>query len=124
MRIWNIRTIDEGSKIMATINRIEVFSIGMPLVSTFISGGVSNSMTRCLVVRVIANDATVGISSIDPSNKALSPNTVGELAVAIRERIGPALIGEDPSNVNKIVAIAYKLTPFQPGAIAGVELAN
>ena len=107
----------------ATISRVDVFSVGMPLVGMFTSGGVSNNVTRCVVVRVTATDGAVGISSIDPSSKAVSPNTAPELAVAIRRRVGPALIGENPGNVNRIVELASKLAPAQPGAAAGVELA-
>lgn len=107
----------------AKIGKVEVFSIGMPLVGTFTSGGKSNSATHCVVVRITAADGAVGISSIDPSSKAKSPHTAPELARAIRDRLGPALIGEDPGNVNRIVEIATGLTPAQPGAVAGVELA-
>ena len=107
----------------ATISQVEVFSVGMPLVGTFTSGGVSNNVTKCIVVRVTAADGAVGISSIDPSNKAKPPNTAAELAAAIRDIVGPALIGEDPGNVNRIVELASKLAPAQPGAVAGAELA-
>jgi L-Ala-D/L-Glu epimerase len=105
------------------ISQVEVFSIGMPLVDTFTSGGQSKNVTRCVVVRVTATDGAVGVSSIDPSNRATSPNTAPELAIAIQEIVGPALIGEDPGNVNRVVEMATKLTPTQPGAAAGVELA-
>jgi len=107
----------------ATISKIEVFSIGMPLVGTFTSGGVSKNVVKCVVVRVTAVDGAIGISSIDPSTTAKSPHTGPELALAIRDRITPALIGKDPGNVNRIVEIASKLTPSQPGAVVAVELA-
>lgn len=107
----------------ATISKIEVFSIGMPLVGTFTSGGVSKNVTKCVVVRVTAADGAIGISSIDPSSTAKSPHTGPELAAAIRDRIAPALIGKDPGQLNRIVEIASKLTPLQPGAVVGVELA-
>ncbi|MGA0024281.1 MAG: mandelate racemase/muconate lactonizing enzyme family protein [Burkholderiales bacterium] len=107
----------------ATITKMEVFCIGMPLVGTFTSGGVSKSVTKCVVVRVTDSDGVTGISSIDPSTTAKSPHTAPELAVAIRDRIVPALIGQDPSNVNRIFEIASKLTPQQPGAVVGAELA-
>lgn len=106
-----------------TISKIEVFCIGMPLVGTFTSGGVSKNVTKCVVVRVTASDGAVGISSIDPSSTAKPPHTAPELAAAIRDRIVPALIGRDPGNVNRIVEIASRLTPAQPGAVVGVELA-
>lgn len=107
----------------ATISRIEVFCIGMPLVGTFTSGGVSKNVTKCVVVRVTDSDGAIGISSIDPSSTAKSPHTGPELALAIRDRIAPALIGKDPGNANRIFEIASGLTPLQPGAVVAVELA-
>lgn len=105
------------------ISKVEVFSVAMPLVGTFTSGGASKNATKCVVVRITAADGAVGISSIDPSTRALSPNTAPELAAAMRDRVGPALIGEDPGNINRIVELAFSLAPDQPGAVAGVELA-
>jgi L-alanine-DL-glutamate epimerase-like enolase superfamily enzyme len=107
----------------AVISKIEVFCVGMPLVGTFTSGGVSKSVTKCVVVRVTASDGSVGISSIDPSTTAKSPHTAPELALAIRDRIAPALIGKDPANINRLVETASRLAPTQPGAVVGVELA-
>src|ERR1044072_1159549 len=105
------------------IERVDVFGVAMPLVGTFTSGGVSKSATKCVVIRVAASDGTIGISSIDPSTTAKSPNTGPELAAAMRERIAPALIGEDPTNINRIVELADKVAPTQPGAGAGIEMA-
>ena len=105
------------------IERVEVFGVAMPLTGTFTSAGVSKNTTKCVVVRLTASDGTVGISSIDPSSVAKSPNTGPELALAIRERIAPAILGEDPTNLNRMTGILDKLTPTQPGAGAGVELA-
>jgi len=111
----------------ATISQVEVFSVGMPLVGTFTSGGASKNTTKCIVVRITATDGAVGISSIDPSTRALSPNTAPELAVAIRERLGPALIKEDPGNVNRIFELASKLTGShrspRPGPLRAVAMA-
>jgi L-alanine-DL-glutamate epimerase-like enolase superfamily enzyme len=107
----------------ATIRQVEIFSIAMPLVGTFTSGGVSKNMTKGVVLRITDSDGVVGISSIDPPTRAVSPNTAPELAVALKKIVGPALIGEDPVNVNRIIEIASKLTPEQPGCAAGVEIA-
>ena len=105
------------------IERVEVFGVAMPLIGTFTSAGVSKNATKCVVVRLTASDGTIGISSIDPSSVAKSPNTGPELAAAIRERIAPAIVGEDPTNINRMIELLDKLTPTQPGAGAGVELA-
>ena len=105
------------------IDRVEVFCVAMPLKGTFKSAGVAKNATKCVVVRLTASDGTIGISSIDPSSVAKSPHTGPELAAAIRERIAPAIIGEDPTNINRMVALLDTLTPTQPGAGAGVEMA-
>ena len=105
------------------IERVEVFGVAMPLVGTFTSAGVSKSATKCVVVRLTASDGTIGISSIDPSSVAKSPHTGPELAAAIRERLAPAILGQDPANINAIIELTDKLTPTQPGAGAGVEMA-
>lgn len=105
------------------IEKIEVFGIGMPLIGTFTSGGQSKNITKCIVIRVTDSDGVIGVNSIDPSTRATSPNTAAELAIAIRDKLAPALIGEDPTNVNKVYEIASKIAPQQPGAAAGVELA-
>lgn len=105
------------------IERIEVFGVAMPLLDTFTSGGVSKSSTKCVVVRVHASDGAVGISSIDPSTTARSPNTAPDLAAAIRDRLAPALLGADPTNPRRILELARPLAPEQPGAVAAVEQA-
>ena len=105
------------------IERVEVFGVAMPLAGNFKSGGVSRDATKCIAVRLTASDGTVGISSIDPSVKDKSPGTAVELAEAIRERLAPAVIGEDATNVNRLLERMDKLTPKQPGAVAAVEMA-
>ena len=105
------------------IERVEVFGVAMPLNGTFTSGGISKDATKCVVVRLTASDGTVGISSIEPSASVKSPGTAAELAIAIRERIAPAIVGHDPANINRLIDVLDKLTPTQPGAGAAVEMA-
>ncbi len=105
------------------IERVEVFGVAMPLVGTFTSGGISKDATKCVVVRVSASDGTVGISSAEPSASTKSPGTAAELAVAIRERVAPAIVGQDPANLHRLIELLDGLTPTQPGAGAAVEMA-
>lgn len=105
------------------IERVEVFGVAMPLIGTFTSAGISKQATKCVVVRLTASDGTVGISSIEPSATTKSPGTAAELAVAIRDRVAPALIGQDPININRLIELLDGLTPTQPGAGAAVEMA-
>lgn len=105
------------------IQRVEVFGVEMPLSGTFTSGGISKAVTKCVVVRLTAADGTVGISSAEPSAGVKSPGTAAELVVAIRERVAPAIVGQDPTNVNRMIELLDKLTPTQHGAAAAVEMA-
>src|SRR4051812_17052200 len=105
------------------IDRIEAFGIAMPLSGTFTSAGISKQATKCVVIRVTASDGTIGISSIEPSAAAKSPGTAAELLAAIRGRIAPALVGEDPTNITRLLERMDKLAPTQPGVGAGIEMA-
>ena len=105
------------------IERVEVFGVAMPLIGTFTSGGISKQVTKCVVVRLTASDGTVGISSAEPSAAAKSPGTAAELIVTLRERVARALVGQDPTNINRVIDLLDKLAPTQPGAGAAVEMA-
>jgi len=105
------------------IERMEVFGVDMPLVGEFTSAGVTKQVTKCVVVRLTASDGTVGISSIEPSAAAKSPHTARELEATLRERIAPAVIGQDPLNVHRLSELFDTLSPTQPGAAAGAEMA-
>lgn len=105
------------------IEKVDVFGVAMPLVGTFTSGGISKQVTKCVVIRLTASDGTIGISSIEPSASATSPGTAPELMVTLRDHIAPALIGQDPMNIHQSIELLDKLTPTQPGAAAGAEMA-
>jgi len=105
------------------IERLEVFGVEMPLIGTFTSGGISKQVTKCVVVRLTASDGTAGISSAEPSAGTKSPGTAAELIATLRERVAPALVGHDPTNINRLIELLDKLAPTQPGVGAAVEMA-
>jgi len=107
----------------AKIERVEVFGVNMPLSGTFTSGGISKAAVKCIVVRLTASDGSVGISSAEPSASAKPPATAADLIVTLRERVAPAFVGQDPSNVNRLIEMLDKLAPTQPGVGAAVEMA-
>jgi muconate cycloisomerase len=102
---------------------MEVFGVEMPLAGTFTSAGIAKQATKCVVIRLTASDGTTGISSLEPSANAKSPGTAAELAVALRDRIAPAIIGQDPLNIHRLTELFDRLTPAQPGAGAAAESA-
>jgi muconate cycloisomerase len=105
------------------IERVEVFGVAMPLTGTFTSAGVSKQATKGVVLRITASDGTIGITSAEQSSTAKPPNTAADLEVTIRERIAPALIGQDPTNVNRLIGLLDGMASTQPGARAAVEMA-
>ncbi|HTE15109.1 MAG TPA: enolase C-terminal domain-like protein [Burkholderiales bacterium] len=105
------------------IERAEVFGVAMPLIGTFTSAGISKQATKCVVVRLTASDGTVGISSIEPSAAAKSPGTAAEILVTLRDRVAAAVVGQDPTNINRLIELLDGLAPTQPGAGAAVEMA-
>jgi L-Ala-D/L-Glu epimerase len=105
------------------IERMEVFAIEMPLAGAFTSAGITKNVTKCVVIRLTASDGTQGISSIEPSATAKSPGTAAELAATLRDRVAPAIVGQDALNVHRLIELFDKLTPTQPGAAAGAEMA-
>ena len=105
------------------IDKMEVFNVHMPLNGAFTSAGVTKQVTKCVVVRLTSSDGAVGISSIEPSAVAKPPHTAADLATVMREKIAPALIGQDPLNLHRLIELFDKLAPTQPGAGAGVEMA-
>lgn len=106
-----------------TIQRMEVFDVHMPLAGEFTSAGVTKNVTKCVVIRLTASSGAVGISSIEPSAVAKSPGTAAELALTLREKIAPALVGQDALNLHRLIELFDKLTETQPGAAAGAEMA-
>lgn len=106
------------------IERVEVFGVAMPLVGTFTSGGIAKQVTKCVVMRLTASDGTIGISSAEPSAAAKSPGTAVELMATLRDRVAPALVGQDPTNIHRLIELLDGLTARQPGAGAAAEMAS
>ena len=108
---------------MIKICKIETFKVGMPLTKTFTSGNKAKNATRCLVIRILANDGSIGVSSVDPSSRAVFPDTAEALDDTVQNHLTPVLLGEDPTNINRILNLIEAKTNNQLGARAGIELA-
>ena len=108
---------------MVKISKIDTFQVSMPLTKVLTSGNKSKNTTRCLVVRITANNGTVGISSVDPSTRAVHPDNAEALDDTILKQLAPMLMGENQTNINKILNLIEAPTQNQLGARAGIELA-
>jgi len=105
------------------IERVEIFGVKVPLIGTFISGGISKAEVKCVVLRLTASDGTVGISSLEPSASAKPPHTAVDFLATLRERVSDKLVGQDPLNVHQIMMLMDVLAPEQRGVGVVVEMA-
>ena len=105
------------------IETVETFVVAMPLVAVFSSGGKSKNVTKGVVVKIAASDGSYGISSVDPSTRAVFPDRAEDIAATVREKITPAVLGTSPTNINRLSDIMGSLQDIQIGARAAVEMA-
>ena len=105
------------------ITKLEAFVVAMPLVGVFTSGGKSKNVAKGVVVRLTAADGSVGISSVDPSSRAVFPDRAEDLLITINNRLKPLVIGMSAAQVNAISQIMGQVSDSQQGARAAVEIA-
>ena len=105
------------------ITNLEAFVVAMPLVGVFTSGGKSKNVAKGVVVRLTAADGSVGISSVDPSSRAVFPDRAEDLLITINDRLKPLVIGMSAAQVNAISQIMGQVSDSQQGARAAVEIA-
>jgi muconate cycloisomerase len=113
------------------IAKIDVLPVRLPLkaVAT-LSRGVSRTLEegkRVILVRMTADDGTVGWGEAGPSRK-WSAETTHSCDTTIRHYLAPALIGRDPFDIAGVHAamnaeLAPGLDPGQPVAKAALDLA-
>ncbi len=92
-----------AAQLRLPIREVEVFGVAVPLAA----GGFRNAYTvkttqRSVVVRVRAEDGSVGLGNIDPS-PGYSVETVEQSLAAIRQHLGPAVVGWDAGNVHRLL---------------------
>lgn len=105
------------------IREVEVFGVAVPLAA----GGFRNAYTvkttqRSVVVRVRAEDGSVGLGNIDPS-PGYSVETVEQSLLAIREQLGPAVAGCDAGNVHRLLQRMDERLDGYLDAKAAIEMA-
>jgi len=103
------------------ITSVEAFVVAMPLVTVFTSGGKSKNVTKGVVVRVTASDGSIGISSVDPSTRAVFPDRAEDLLTTINDDVRPLVIGQSPTNINALAGRIADATNQQLGARAAIE---
>jgi muconate cycloisomerase len=104
------------------IRRVDAIPIALPLVKPVRMAAETVTHARNLLVRIEAADGTVGWGEA-ASAPTMTGDTLGGLTAAVRDHLGPALIGADawmrPALVKRLRAVLHGNT----GAHSAVELA-
>ena len=76
------------------IRRVDVIPVGLPLKKPVAMAGVTVSRALNILVRIEAADGTVGWGEA-ASAPTMTCDTLGGLVAAVRDHLGPLLVGED-----------------------------
>lgn len=105
------------------IARVDVHGVAMPLVgSGFRNAYSTRTVQKSAVVCVRARDGSVGLGNIDPS-PGYSTETIEQSLVALRERLAPAVIGQDAANPHRVLERLDAVLEGYIDAKAAIEMA-
>lgn len=103
------------------IERVEVFGVAVPLVGEYRNAYRAKSIQKSAIVRVTATGGAQGLGNIDPS-PGYSKETIEDSLRMLETRLGPAVIGMDPTNVHRVLG---KIEPAVKGFLdskAAIEM--
>jgi muconate cycloisomerase len=114
--------MDIGEREPLIIRRIDAIPVGLPLKKPVAMAGITVSRALNILVRIEAADGTVGWGEA-ASAPTMTGDTLGGLVAAVRDHLGPLLIGEDawmrPALCRKLRHALYGNT----GAHSAIEVA-
>lgn len=112
-----------GGAALLPIARVDVHGVAMPLVGPgFRNAYSTRTVQRSAVVCVRTRDGSVGLGNIDPS-PGYSAETIEQSLVALRERLAPAVIGQDAANPHRVLERLDAVLPGYIDAKAAIEMA-
>lgn len=86
------------------IVKVEVYGVEVPLVGAgFKNAYITKTKQRSAVVRITDQDGQVGLGNIDPS-PGYSVETVEQSLDVLAEKLGPAAVGQDFSNIHLLTS--------------------
>ena len=105
------------------IARVEVFGVAVPLVGPgFKNAYITKKAQKSAVVRLSADDGSVGLGNIDPS-PGYSVETIEQSLAALRDRLAPVVNGLDAGNPHRLVAAMDAALAGYLDAKAAIEMA-
>ena len=109
------------------IERVEVFGVAVPLIGEYKNAYRAKTVQKSAIVRVTADDGSVGLGNIDPS-PGYSKETIEDNLRVLESKLAPAVVGLDPINIHRVLeriepAIAEFLDAKAAIEMACVDLA-
>jgi L-alanine-DL-glutamate epimerase-like enolase superfamily enzyme len=105
------------------IERVEVFGVEMPLVGDFPDSKGSKTSQKSAVVKITGTGGITGISSIELSPHRSPTKKADPVLKILKDRFVPALIGVDPTNINRLFAVLDAANPEPTHAKVAIEMA-
>jgi muconate cycloisomerase len=105
------------------IRRVEVFGVAVPLVGPgFRNAYVTKTVQKSALVRLTAEDGSIGLGNIDPS-PGYSVETIEQSLLAIRDELAPLVQGCDAGNPHQVMARMNQGRSGYLDAKAAIEMA-
>jgi muconate cycloisomerase len=105
------------------ITKIAVLRVAVPLTGAgFRNAYGNNTLQHSIIVRIASGGGYVGMGNIDPL-PGYSSETIEQSLTVLRERLAPAVQGQDAGNIHRILAIMDSVVPGFLEAKAAMEMA-
>lgn len=109
--------------LLLPISRVEVFGVAIPLVGAgFKNAYITKTAQKSALVRLTAEDGTVGLGNIDPS-PGYSTETIEQSLAALRDKLAPLVQGSDAGNPHQLLRRMDAALPGYLDAKAAIEMA-
>lgn len=117
-----LRTTAKLDRPPLPVRRVDAIPVALPLVKPMKMAGVTITHAENVLVRVEAADGTVGWGEA-ASAPTMTGDTLGGLVAAVREHLGPLLIGQDAWARPVLVRRLHDALMGNTGAHSAVEMA-
>jgi muconate cycloisomerase len=105
-----------------TIRRVDAIPVALPLKAPMKMAGVTITTAENLLVRIEAAEGTIGWGEA-PSAPMMTGDTQGGLVAAVRDHLGPLLLGRNAFDRTALVTAMRRALMGNSGAHSAVEMA-
>jgi muconate cycloisomerase len=103
-----------------TVRRVDAIAIALPLKSPMKMAGITIAKAENLLVRVVSKDGLAGWGEA-PSAPTMTGDTLGGLVAAVRDHLGPLLVGKDARDDHR--PMLRRALVGNTGAHSAIEMA-